>query len=236
MNVANKLKNSVKVIDLSHEIYNEMPGWPTHPVFRIYSLKNIEIDGYNIKEILMNTHHGTHLDLPVHMIKNGKKLEDYPIDKFIGEGVVINLSHKKAKEHITNNDLENFDIKENYIVMIYTGWSNKRGWNKDYLYLWPYLDVKGAEYLKEKKIKLVGIDTLSIGAFGGKTAAMDPIDTTSIIVHQILLGNDILILEEVANLNLVLNEKSQAKAFFVIAPLKIKEADGAPARVLAFLE
>lgn len=95
MNVANKLKNSVKVIDLSHEIYNEMPGWPTHPVFRIYSLKNIEIDGYNIKEILMNTHHGTHLDLPVHMIKNGKKLEDYPIDKFIGEGVVINLSHKK---------------------------------------------------------------------------------------------------------------------------------------------
>ncbi|MFP3214921.1 MAG: cyclase family protein [Nitrososphaeria archaeon] len=224
-----------KIIDLTHTLYHDMPGWPTHPLLSISQLKQINIDGYNVKQLTINTHHGTHFDAPAHMIENGTTLDKVELSKFIGSGIVVNLSYKKDGEAIERDDLNAFSINSDDIVMLYTGWSNYRGFNQKYLYRWPYLGVSGAKYLAEKNIKLIGIDTLSIGAWGGKTAVANPIADTAKDVHEVLLGKNILILEEVANLDQILGKEKEVRAYFVILPLKIKDSDGSPARAIAIL-
>ncbi|MGC9208777.1 MAG: cyclase family protein [Nitrososphaeria archaeon] len=224
-----------KVVDLTHVMYHDMPGWPTHPILSVSQLKQINIDGYNVKQLIINTHHGTHLDAPAHMLENGRTLDNIELDKLMGNGIVINLSHKKDGEAIERDDLSVFSIRRDDIVMLYTGWSNYRGFNVRYLYRWPYLGVSGANYLADIGIKLVGIDGLSIGAWGGRTAVAGPIASSAKEVHKILLGKSILILEEVANLDQVLEGGKEKRAYFIILPLKIKDSDGAPVRAIAIL-
>jgi len=224
-----------KIIDLTHTLYHDMPGWPTHPILSVSQLKQINIDGYNVKQLIINTHHGTHIDAPAHMLENGLTLDKVDLNKFVGSGVVLNLSYKKEGEAIEKDDLSAFSINADDIVMLYTGWSNYRGFNQKYLYEWPYLGVSGAKYLADKNIKLVGIDGLSIGAWGGKTAVANPIADTAKEVHEVLLSKNILILEEVANLDKVLENKKEVRANFIILPLNIKDSDGSPVRAIAIL-
>ena len=228
------LKNC-EIIDLTHSMYHGMPGWPTHPILSVKPLKILNIDGYNVKELVINTHHGTHLDAPAHMLEDGKTLDQFELSKFFGEGVALDLSYKKDGEGITATDLKKFDIKRGDMVFLYTGWSKFRGFNKKYLYLWPYLTPDGADYLVNLDVKLVGTDGLSIGAWGGSTSVAKPVDSTALEVHQKLLGKEIIIAEEVGNLDKLLKEKNQQRAFFIVLPLKISESDGAPARIVAVL-
>jgi arylformamidase len=227
--------NKYKLIDLTHEMYDEMPGWPTHPIFKIEQLKIMDTDGYNVKQLIMNTHHGTHMDAPSHMLKEGKTCSEYSIQKFMGNGRVVDLSYKKPREAIEKDDLSNFSIKRGEIVLLYTGWGSKRGWNEEYLYSWPYLDTSGAEYLAEIGISAVGTDGLSIGAWAGSTVVAGPVSKTAIKVHQILLKRDILIFEELANLDYVLNGDKEREAYFIILPLSLRGADGSPVRAIAIV-
>ncbi|MGC8621842.1 MAG: cyclase family protein [Caldisphaera sp.] len=224
-----------KILDLTHEFYHGMPGWPTHPILEVNQLKILNIDGYNVKQLIMNTHHGTHVDAAAHMIEDGKTLDQYPLEKFMGEGVVVKITNKNDGEGITDDDLKKFTILNGDMVYLYTGWSKFRGFNKKYLYRWPYLLPSGAKYLVERNIKVVGIDGLSIGAWGGNTAASGPVENSAVEVHQILLKQEIIIVEEVANLDQVLGNKLEARAYFIMLPLKIKDSDGSPVRLIAIM-
>ena len=225
-----------EIFDLTHTMYHRMPSWPGHSEFTVQDLKILNIDGYAVKKISMNTHHGTHIDVAAHMIEDGKTLEKYPITSFIGSGVAIDFSNKKPGEPIESEDFDEYKdvINNNDMVFIHTGWDKKRGNNKEYLYLWPYLDISGAEFLTSKKIKLVGTDGLSIGGWSSETPMHKQITDTAKKVHEIILNSGAIIAEEVANIDkLLLNEK-YVNALFFVMPLNIMDSDGSPVRILAF--
>jgi kynurenine formamidase len=225
-----------RIFDLSHSLYHRMPGWPGHSQFLIKDLRIMNVDGYAVKDIYLNTHHGTHIDAAAHMIDGGKTLDKYPLSNFIGNGVVLDLSFKKAGEPIGAADLKKFDncLIENDMIFLYTGWSRKRSNSVEYLYLWPYLDCSGAEYLAHKKMKVVGTDGLSIGGWSSDNAVHTAITDSAKNVHTTILGSDAIIAEEVANLDKVLEEEKCSRAFFIISPLNIIESDGSPVRIYAF--
>ena len=83
----------------------------------------------------------------------------------------------------------------------------------------PGLDSSSAKYLASKKINLVGIDSPSIDL--GKDE--------SFTVHHILSKNNILIVENLANLNKIKSMKFN----FTILPLKLKDTTGSPVRAVA---
>ncbi|MEM4090508.1 MAG: cyclase family protein [Thermoplasmatales archaeon] len=226
------------IIDLSHELYHGMPGWPTHTNFSIEDLKINNRDGYAVKQLSMNTHHGTHIDTQAHVKYGGRTLSDYPLTSFIGDGVVLDFSHKGNDEEITDIDFKAFDneIRENDIVMLHTGWDSYRGFNTKYLYHWPFVGVSGAKYLSGKRIKMVGTEGLSIAGWGGTTAVQGPVTDSGLEVHQILLNNNIVIVEELTNLGKVLEGKKSSRAFFIVLPLNLKNVDGSPVRALAIVE
>ncbi|HXW02791.1 MAG TPA: cyclase family protein, partial [Nitrosarchaeum sp.] len=157
-----------------------------------------------------------------HFVKNGIKIHQIPLDRLIGNGILIKI--KKGKnQSITKNDLILFERKHGNIpkyssIFFYTEWQKNLN-NSCYFINNPGLSESAATYLVSKKINLVGIDSPSIDLGQDKNFR----------VHQILAKNNILIVENLSNLN-----KISSKQFdFVILPLKLKNATGSPVRAIA---
>ncbi|AKA74463.1 cyclase family protein [Saccharolobus solfataricus] len=224
--------DKIKIFDLTHLMYHNMPVYPTSPIISINQINNVARDKFSSREIKMITHHGTHFDAPAHMLDQGESIDRISPKTFIQKAVILNLSFLKPKEEITSKHLLRFKdvISRNNAILLYTGWSKKRGLNSEYLFQWPYLDIEGATYLTSfKDIKIVGTDGLSIAGYGNNVNVFD--------THKILLEKGILIIEELNfnNISVVLDSVNYLEGVFIGLPMLIKEGDGAPARVLFIL-
>jgi len=212
----------VKPIDLSLTISKSIPSFPGSPTPQFIDWSNLKEDGYNLELLFLSSHTGTHLDAPYHFVKNGLKIHQIPLKRLIGKGIVIKF--KKSKNTlITKSDITQFEKKNGKIpnhssIFLYTGWQ-KNLKKQNYFTENPGLDISSANYLASKKINLVGIDSPSIDL--GKDEFYS--------VHHILSKNNILIVENLANIN-----KIKSKEFtFTILPLKLKDATGSPVRAVA---
>lgn len=225
-----------EIIDLTHDMYHRMPGWPGHSQFTVEDLKIFNIDGYAVKKMSLNTHHGTHIDVEAHMIENGRTLDTYPLESLMGNAIIIDVSDSKPASPIELSSIKKYEklIGKGDIVLLYTGWDKLRGNSLKYLFEWPYVDTDLAKYLADKQIKMVGTDGLSIGGWGGDVPAHKMVTDSAGEVHRILLKKNIIILEEVANLGKLLDGNEFMKTFFMAIPLKLDGADGSPVRALAF--
>jgi kynurenine formamidase len=187
----------------------------------------------------MTTHTGTHIDTPLHFVPEGKSVDQLPVEAFMGEGVVVDLSRKKPKERITVEDLKEYDedIRTSDVLMLHTGWDKRFGFNKEYLFEWPFLTEETAEYLVNLEVKALGVDTLSVGGWGGEVAGHGPTTRkeSNAETHHILLEAGIILVETLRNLNLVLDGARARRAYFIYAPIAIQGAEGGPCRALAFL-
>ncbi len=233
----NPLKIS-RIVDLSQSLYPGMPSWPTLPDLRFEAVKKAARDVYTINVITqMHMHIGTHVDVPLHSIEEGKSVEQYSIERYVGEGVVLDFTVKKPAEEITGQDLLAYSdsIKPGDVVMLCTDWSKQRGLNSDYLYKWPYLGITGCRFLLEKKVKAVGTEGMSIAGWTETVAAQGPVSKySSVEIHNMFLEKDIIIIEGLSNLSEVLADRKTARVFFAFAPLNFVGAEGAPCRAMAF--
>lgn len=231
---------AMKIVDLTCPL-GSTRRTPLHPAVRDIELSRkytLEDDGYNITQVKIFTHSGTHVDVPYHMIENGKKLDQMPLEQFFGEAIVLGIPRGELGK-IAAEDLEEalersgLDVCRGDMLLIDTGWGEYYVENpRDSGYLaekHPGLMIDAAEWLVEKKIKLVGIDVFTIRhpSLAPKITGIRPEQ-----VHRILLSNDILIVEQLTNLQKIAGKK--VKAAFV--PLALENVDGSPVRALAFLE
>lgn len=230
----------VRIIDLSHVLYNCMPSWPTQPNFLYEMVSNAARDGSTMHIVRqMTTHTGTHIDAPLHFISEGKSVDHLPIESFVGEGLVIDLSYKRAREAITVEDIEGYEneIKPGDVLMLHTGWDKKFGFNSEYLFEWPHLIEETAKYLAGKRIKALGVDTLSVSGWDGEVPGHGPVAAkgSSARIHKILLEAGVILIESLRSLDKVLDGEKSRRAYFIYAPLALKGADGGPCRALALI-
>ncbi len=174
-------------------------------------------------EVALPCHAGTHVDAPIHIIPNGKSIDELPLDAFIGPGAVISV-RKNGGEQVTASDLERSGVAVNRgdILMLHTGWDEKFE-SVDYN-LHPYLSVDAAEWIVKKGVKLFGIDCITVDL----PTPLRP-KGFDFPVHKELLGNGVLIAENVTNLEKVVGRKSRILAL----PLKVKGSDAGHARIVA---
>lgn len=196
-------------IDLSVDINENTPVYPGDPKTKIQQGGILEKNGYQDHYLCIGTHVGTHIDAPSHMIKNGKNLNEIALEQFFGNGIVINIDKKFDMEII-----KKAPIKKRDIVLFNTGMS--RSYHRSAYYdNYPAITEEIAQYLVDKKIKMVGVDMCSV-------------DYEPFPVHKTLLKNNILIIENLTNLT-----QLKGKEFMIYAfPIKL-QIDGAPARVIA---
>ena len=201
-----------KFIDLSVEINETTPIYPGDPQTKITSAGDLKKDGYQDHYVSIGTHVGTHMDAPAHMIEHGGTLDQMPVDQFVGRGVYVPI--KKA---FNLEALKLVEINKDDIVLFHTGQSESYK-KLEYFENYPPIPEDIANYLVSKKVKMVGVDMCSV-------------DYEPFPIHKILLGNNILIVENLTNLDQLAD-----KEFTVYAlPIKL-QIDGAPARVIAELK
>jgi len=202
----------MKIYDLSVNIYSNMLKWPSDPEIEIRPFLSIKNGApANLSILNMGSHTGTHIDAPYHFNLNGKTVDKLSLYDLIGEAIVVEIK----SDVISVNELKNIDLKKYKRILFKTKNSmfQTNKFNPDY----TYLDFPAAKELLKNNVKLVGIDYLSIEKFDSKTHN----------VHKILTQNNIIILE-----TLNLSKINPGEYFLVALPLKIKNCDGAPARVV----
>lgn len=196
-----------KIIDITKTISEDTVVYPGDPVAKLKEIKNP--GGVILTKISMGSHTGTHLDMPKHMLQDGKSLDSLNLNDVIGECVVLDFTNIDKK--ISPEDIKNKDLKP--IVLIKTKNSYDNKFNKNSI----YLNQDVTNYLISKKITTLGVDSFSVDQFGSKTHPN----------HHLLLKENIAIFE-----NLDLSMVKEGKYFFIGLPLKIKGSDGAPARIV----
>jgi arylformamidase len=179
----------------------------------------------NVTELSLPCHAGTHVDAPIHIVPNGKSIEELPLESFVGNGAILAV-RKSGGEEVTAKDLQasGVEVKQGDILMLYTGWDEKFD-SPDYN-LHPYLSVDAAEWMVDKRIKMFGIDCITVDL----PTPLRP-KGFDFPVHKTLLGNNILIAENVTNLGAVVGKRCRIMAF----PLRIKGSDAGHARIVAEL-
>ena len=91
----------MKPIDLSLSISESLPTFSGSPKPQFITWSDINTDRYNLELLFLSSHTGTHLDAPFHFVKNGKKINQIPLDRLIGKGILIKL--KKSKTLLLQN-------------------------------------------------------------------------------------------------------------------------------------
>ncbi|MGB1286083.1 MAG: cyclase family protein [Aggregatilineales bacterium] len=186
--------------------------------------KRFEDVNYNTSLLHFNSHALTHMDAPLHFLKDGYDIADMPLERCIGEALVIDVTHKAPNSFITVDDLgvQADDIGAGSRVLLRTDWS-LRADEPDYREAYPRISLALAQWFAEKQIYLIGIEMPSV-------ASMHPDNRQELIdVHQTLLNAEIVIIEGLANLHAL----TQPTVEFVALPLKITGSDGSPVRAIA---
>ncbi len=209
-------------IDLTHPIHEAMPVYPGTEQPVIITGCSIEQDGFLEKKITFYSHTGTHMDAPAHLVKGGKFLDQYDISRFHGSAVVVHLKSDKdlSIDLATLKSVEN-QLKNADFLLIHTGWSRHWG-TDDYFANFPVLTREAAEWVVGLGLKGIGFDTISA----------DSAETRTYPIHKILLGSDMVIVENLANLD----HLSEGPVDFSCFPLYFQQADGSPIRAVAFTD
>jgi len=197
------------LVDLSVSLNEKTPVYPGDPETKIGPAGVLETSGYQDHYISIGTHVGTHMDAPSHMVKGGKNLDEFPLERFTGRGVYIKVDGAYDLEEVKKQDLRAGDI-----VLFHTGMSEKYH-DPAYFESYPSIPEELAHYLVEKNVSIVGVDTCSV-------------DVSPFPVHKILLGGEVLIIENLTNLGALAGKECTVYAF----PIKL-QIDGAPLRVIA---
>jgi len=207
-----------RIIDLTLPIYHGAPTMPWDPKCAVIVHHTIESMKYNITQLIISTHQGTHLDAPYHFFNDGITVDKLDLNKCVGDAHVLDLALVGPKCSLKPRDLEPFEsrIHPGSRIILRTNW-----WRhfpkKEYFSDGPMISPELARWLARKKIAMLGLETPGV----------HPVEWEK--VHKILLGAEIVIVEGLAYLNKI----KKQKVFFIAAPLPLKGRDGSPVRAMA---
>ena len=203
-----------KIFDISMTIENGMVSWPSDGPVRIDRVRSMDDGGrLNQSRLELSAHTGTHIDAPVHFIPNGRGIDSVSLDRLIGPAVVV---HIPGVREIGAGELRKAKIPSGTERLLIKTDNEELLGMKEFNRDFSFVTSEGASYLIDEGIRLVGIDYLSIAAYGSGE-----------VVHQILLGAGIVIVEGVD-----LRAVPEGPYHLVALPLRIAGCDGAPARVV----
>ncbi len=204
------------IIDLTQNYAAGTPG------FDCEVAKTIQRDGWNASTLHIYSHSGTHMDAPVHFGVGSITIDVLPPERFFGKAWVIEVAIHKDQQLITESVIERVadKIEEGDSVLLKTGWY-KYLQESRYRNALPRISESFAKWMVAKKINRLVVEPPSV-------ADVNNLEEVTHI-HQLLLQANIIIVEGICNTDQLSAEHIE----LITLPLKIKEGDGAPARVIA---
>ena len=173
-------------------------------------------DAFTLSAYSMGAHSGTHIDAPMHFVRDGASIEQLPLNALIGPARVIDIPD--AVQAIDAAELNKHDWRGVPRVIFRTrsalhGWMSSSTFHRDFAYIAP----DAAQLLADAGVQLVGIDYISAEQFGAPAP----------LTHRTLLGRNIPIVE-----GLALDRISAGDYDLIVLPIKVGGHEGAPARAV----
>ena len=208
----------MKIHDVSLVLRPDMVTWPGEPAPQIEPLKRIARgDSNNVSIITFGDHTGTHVDPPLHFIEGGNTVDKLPLDTLVGPCRVVAF---EGQGHVSAEWLDEARIPRRTERLLFKTRNSARWADPTAPFTRDFssINASGAKWCVDHGVKLVGIDYLSIEPQGPEKAGYP--------VHNTLLRAGVVIIE-----TLDLRAVEPGEYELICAPLKIKDGDGAPARV-----
>ncbi|GAA3891015.1 cyclase family protein [Leifsonia kafniensis] len=213
-----------RIVDLSVVLREGTPVYPgdPEPHFTVHS--TIKTDGFNLLSVQMGSQSGTHVDAPYHFDETAPKLDELPLDRFLGPGVIVDVRGIAPRTAITWDRIAPVAdlLVPGSIVLLHTGWSQYFG--SAAYYDNPYLDADACRRLIERGVLTFGIDALNIDETPDATHP-----GVGYPVHHLIAEAAGVIAENLTNLDSV----DFADPLISLLPLAFEGADGAPVRAVA---
>jgi kynurenine formamidase len=186
--------------------------------------------------VTISCHAYTHVDAPLHFLPDGRDIATMPIDQWVGEAAVVDLTHLGANGEVTGKELDARagHVRPGDIVLLRTDWPRQvsvetpRFWSDG-----PWTGPSGCRWLIERGVKAVGYDYPPDFCIRDTTAtprrkpARDEYTT-----HALFFPAGITVIEYLTNLDRI----GVARCRFVALPLALEGADGSPVRAVAIVE
>ena len=195
----------MKYYDVSMHVHKDMQVYKNKPEKRpVFSIASDFLTGSSHEtKVELNLHTGTHMDFPLHMLKDGKTSDTLDLNRLIRKVKVIDMTH--IEDGITDEDLKAYDIKENDFILFKT----KNSYEEKFNFKFIFIKESAAIYLTTKKVSGVGIDALGVER-----------DQQGHPTHKILFQSDVYIIE-----GLRLKEVEENTYFMYALPIKMPESD-----------
>jgi len=202
----------MRIIDISQPYYPQMKVYPGDPPYKSYPVSCFQNgDMCEVSEIRMGTHCGTHIDAPLHMIAHGMPVNNIPLDLFYGSCRVLTV----PASIITEKMLLEFNIQKGERLLFRTDPSCK--YEGDGRFNPAAFSMCAAQHLKNRQIKLVGIDSPSI----------ENMESSDGAIHRLFLEAGIAVLE-----GLRLMHADKEKYLLSAFPLLLVGENGSPCRAV----
>lgn len=223
------------VTDLTHALHPDFPTWGGTPGFAMEQQNKFESDGFNVFNLTINEHTGTHIDAPLHFSADGRSVDEVPVESLIAPICVVDIAARAAQDAdttVTPDDLKAWiaahgEIPDGACVAMHSGWGAKvatdgfrnfDGTQQHY----PGFHVEAAQMLMEETgAASIAVDTLSL----------DPGNSADFATHYSWLPSNRFGIECVANLDKL---PAAGATVFIGAP-KFRGGTGGPARVIAMV-
>lgn len=215
----------MEIFDISRALSSDLAPWPGDTPFH-FELKWKMAEGatVNVGAINMGVHNGTHADAPFHFDESGDPIERMPLDAYVGDAVVVDLTKLFARtgdgpdrtRQIGVADLEalSASLEQAPRLLLRTGvWKDPKVF-PDWI---PVIAPDVPEWLQTRKVKLLGVDLPSVDAIEAKTLSN----------HYALAAARVAIVE-----SLDLSEVEAGIYHFAALPLKIAGGDAGPVRAI----
>src|SRR5512136_1477809 len=208
------------IYDISLTISDDLPVWPGDtPVSLVRNKDMRQGELYTLSQFMSTVHVGSHLDAPMHFVRDGHGVDQIDLNKLIGPCFVVDLPDVDS---IDARTLEQASIPA-HVTRLLCRTSNSDYWVRgDNTFHTDFvaIDPSGAEWIVQRGMQLVGVDYLSVGAYEG-----------GIPTHEILLSNGVVPVE-----GLDLSRIEPGEYQLICLPLKLKDCDGAPVRAVLIRE
>jgi len=218
---------NMTLIDLSVPIYNDAPIWSAEPRCIVHNWFIIgrnrgQEERINMKYFSMSGHQGTHIDAPYHLNNEGVKLDEIPLNRFMGWCKVLDFTDKKLGDHYNPDDFIKKNVQKGDNILIHTGWDkffdpfDEKYFNMDH----PHFSEDAINWILDNKIGILGMDTPST----------DP----TLIDHPKIFKNreDFpIVIELLTNLDKIVDKE----VYLIALPINVKEGDGSWIRAVCFV-
>jgi kynurenine formamidase len=201
----------MEFFDLTLPLYPGMPVQPGDPAVTFLRVRSHESDGYEVTQLCLGSHSGTHLDAPRHFFPEGATLDQYPIDRLVGPGVVVDCRPaagtggptRIVDAALLTERLRAHSVPSGGLILLWTEGA--------------LLSAGAAQVLLESGARLVGVDAPSL-------------DAEPYPAHRLLLGHGVLLAENLHGLDRI----GPGPVTCAFLPLATAGMDGAPVRAVAW--